>query len=707
MFKLSSVRARLISYYLLSVALLVGVSVYALIQMLALDRLTESLDRRWIVGTRVLGEMADLLSETRLAETRLALAMDQQTTDKAVADADGFLTSLGYQRAAYGLLHKTEEEQRLLATFDSAWDNWVAQHRAWLALPPDQRLATSPAFQSGAEALYQSADDAIDALGDVNAAGAAAAGARADHIVDTSGTIFGIVVFFALLLASWVTWIIHSSISQPLASITKALSELAAGNRGIVIPQVGRHDEIGSMAAAFEVFRNNAVKLEESQALAEALARYDTLTGLANRRVLAEELEKALSRVDRGEAPFAVLLIDLDRFKPVNDIHGHSAGDLVLGEITARLRAVVRKHDTLARIGGDEFAIICDLADEGRDSTSMPIALAERIIAAVAAPVAIGTRMVEVGASIGIALCPADGVNAEALLRAADIAMYRAKQAGRGRFRFYEESMDTELKAKAAMEADVQRGLAASEIEPHYQALIELSGGRLLGFEILARWRHPEKGLVAPDLFIPVIERLGLMTEFTLTMLRRACLDAKEWPADLKLSLNVSPHELTDVLFPVRLLAVLAEKDFKPSRLEIEITENALVADLATAKTILQALQNAGIKIALDDFGTGYSSLYHLRELKLDKIKIDRSFIKSMKDNAESTKIVNGILGLAKSLALPATAEGIDDADILLRLSDAGCEIGQGNYFGKPMPATDASKIARQPRGKGKLRVVA
>ncbi|MFA6156258.1 putative bifunctional diguanylate cyclase/phosphodiesterase [Mesorhizobium sp.] len=705
MLNLSSVRARLISYYLLSVALLVGVSVYALIQMLALDRLTEALDRRWVVGTRVLGEMADLLSETRLAEIRLALAPDQEKVDQAVAATDGYMTSLGYHRAAYGLLDKTEEEQSLLASFDGALDSWTAEHRAWLALPAERRLATSPDFQRRADALYRSADDAIGALSDVNAVGAAAAGARADHIVDTSGTIFGIVVFLALLLASWVTWIIHSGISRPLASITKALSELAAGNRGIVIPQVDRHDEIGSMALAFEVFRNNAVKLEESQALAEALARYDTLTGLANRRVLADELEKALSRVDRGEAPFAVLLIDLDRFKPVNDIHGHSAGDLVLGEITARLKAVVRKHDTLARIGGDEFAIICDLTHDGRDVNKTPISLAERIIAAISAPVAIGTRIVEVGASIGIALCPADGMNADALLRAADIAMYRAKQAGRGRFRFYEESMDTELKAKAALEADIQRGLAASEIEPHYQPLIELSGGRLLGFEILARWRHPEKGLVAPDVFIPVIERLGLMPEFTLTMLRRACLDAKDWPADLKLSLNVSPHELTDLLFPIRLLAVLSEQGFKPSRLEIEITENALVSDLATAKTILQSLQNFGIKIALDDFGTGYSSLYHLREFKLDKIKIDRSFIQSMKDNPESAKIVHGILGLAKSLALPTTAEGIDNAEILHSLDQSGCEVGQGFYFGKAMPATEASKLARKPR-RGKLRVV-
>jgi diguanylate cyclase (GGDEF)-like protein len=707
MSQFSSVRARLISYYLLSVALLIGVSVYALVQMAALDQVTESLDSKWMVGTRFLGKMADIITEVRLDEIRLALAADQEQTDRALAPVEEHMDEFVEQRAAYGMLDKTEEEQSLLGTFDRDWSTWAAEHRAWIALPHDSRLAASPAFQLHADNLYQIAEHAIETLIDVNSAGATEAGAHARSIVDISSVLFAIVVACALVLASWVTWVILTGISRPLASITKALSELAAGNRNVVIPQVDRHDEIGTMALAFEVFRNNAVALEESQALAEALARYDALTGLANRRVLADELEKALSRVDRGEAPFAVLLIDLDRFKPVNDIHGHSAGDLVLGEITARLKTIVRKHDTLARIGGDEFAIICELDREGQDLTKAPISLAERIIAAISAPVPIGARSVEVGASIGIALCPADGMNGDALLHAADIAMYRAKQAGRGTFRFYEESMDTELKALAALEADIQRALVSGEIEPHYQPLIELSDGRLLGFEILARWHHPEKGLVAPDVFIPIIERLGLMPEFTLGMLRRACIDAKEWPADLRLSLNVSPHELTDLLFPIRLLAVLSEAGFTPNRLEIEITENALVTDLETAKTILHELQTVGIKIALDDFGTGYSSLYHLRELKLDKIKIDRSFIQSMKDNPESAKIVYGILGLAKSLALPTTAEGIEDAEILDRLNKAGCEIGQGYHFGKAMPAAEASKLVRKPRGKPVLHKIA
>ena len=244
------------------------------------------------MGTRVLGEIADLLSETRLAETRLALAKDREQADRALAAADSYMKAIGEQRAAYGTLDKTAEELSLLKAFDGYWSTWAAEHRAWTSLPQDRRLAASPAFQAQSDTRYRAADDTIDALIDVNAAGAAGAGTRAENIVDTTRVFFVIFVACALVLASWVTWVIHTGISRPLASITKALSELAAGNRNVVIPQVDRQDEIGSMAAAFEVFRANAAALEESRALAEALARYDTLTGLANRRVLADELER-------------------------------------------------------------------------------------------------------------------------------------------------------------------------------------------------------------------------------------------------------------------------------------------------------------------------------------------------------------------------------------------------------------------------------
>jgi EAL domain-containing protein (putative c-di-GMP-specific phosphodiesterase class I) len=238
----------------------------------------------------------------------------------------------------------------------------------------------------------------------------------------------------------------------------------------------------------------------------------------------------------------------------------------------------------------------------------------------------------------------------------------------------------------------VRRAVAAGEIEPYYQPLVDLSSGRAIGFEVLARWNHREKGSIPPSAFIPIIEHLGLVGEFTWDLLRRACLDAKTWPSDLQLSVNVSPTQLTDPSFPARLLAVLYDTGFSPRRLEIEITETALLTDLDKVKSILAAVQSVGVRVSLDDFGTGYSSLFHLRELKLDKIKIDRSFIQSIRESSESRKIVNGILGMAKSLNLPTTAEGIEDLDLRTRMAALGCEIGQGYFFAKAMPAEAVPK---------------
>ena len=385
----------------------------------------------------------------------------------------------------------------------------------------------------------------------------------------------------------------------------------------------------------------------------------------------------------------------------MNDLHGHPAGDLVLCEVANRLTDIVRKTDTLSRIGGDEFAIVCNLEARTPQTSEEVVLFAERVLGAIRTPISIGESQVEVDASIGIAFGPSDGADAEAVLRAADIAMYRAKRVGRGIFRFYEPSMDEELRTRAGLEADLRRAVAGGEIEPYYQPLVDLSSGRTVGFEVLARWNHGEKGSIPPSVFIPVIEHLGLVGEFTWGLLRRACLDASDWPTNLQLSVNVSPTQLTNPTFPARLLSVLYGTGFSPKRLEIEITETALLTDLEKVKGILVSVQNLGVKVALDDFGTGYSSLNHLRELKLDKIKIDRSFIQSIRENPESRKIVNGILGMAKSLNLPTTAEGIEDADLRVRMTALGCEIGQGYFFSQAMPAAAVPAWLREQADAG------
>ncbi|MET0313059.1 MAG: EAL domain-containing protein [Hansschlegelia sp.] len=703
-----SIRTRLAAYYSLSVALLVGVCAVALVEMLSLDGLTESLDHKWIAGTRILGETSDLISEIRLDELQVAVASNEDEVAAALASSARHQENLAEQRSAYAGIPKTREEQKALDDFGRLVDSWHVRRDAWAALPEAARKASSSAFQTEANSLYLKADEVIDGLIDANMRGARAAGERADGIIDRAALLFSLFITAALLLAGLVFIVIRRQITQPLASITNALSALADGDRDLVIPESRRQDEIGKLAQAFEVFRAGAFALEDAHRTAEAaqmraqeLARHDMLTGLANRRVLFEEMNKAIGKAAAGSASFAVLLLDLDQFKPVNDIYGHGAGDMVLTAITARLRDVVRSRDTLARIGGDEFVIILEPHGDGEGLCEDAILLAKRIIGAVCGPVIVGESQVEVGVSIGVALCPDDGLDAETILHAADMAMYRAKAAGRRTYRFYEAHMDAELQDRARLETAVRQAVSNGAIEPNYQPLVALVDGRLTGFEILARWTDPQKGSISPDEFIPTIEHLGLMSEFTMNILRRACIDARRWPKHLTLSINVSPLELRDALFPARLLAVLSDTGFSPRRLEIEITESALLADVETARNILLSLQSLGVKVALDDFGTGYSSLCHLRELSLDKIKIDRSFVQSMRQDPESAKIVHAILGLAKSLGLPTTAEGVEDVDMLNDLSAAGCDIGQGYFFGKAMPADEVASWIEGQSGHG------
>jgi diguanylate cyclase (GGDEF)-like protein/PAS domain S-box-containing protein len=450
-----------------------------------------------------------------------------------------------------------------------------------------------------------------------------------------------------------------------------------------------------------ETYRRHLAALEKAHEatevahkLAQSMARHDALTGLPNRRVFAETLNTAVARAERGSARSAVMIVDLDRFKPVNDLYGHAAGDDVLREIAVRLGNLARKIDTVARLGGDEFGFILDcVAPE--DPTTAASALAERIIASVGQPIPVENRLVEVGASIGIGICPIDGTDPETLLRAADMAMYRAKEEGRGSYRFFNQDMETALRERVALEEDVRRAVQEHDIQPHYQPLIELAENRLVGFEILARWHHPTRGNVEPDTFIPIVEKLGLIGELTYDLLRRACLDARSWPPTITIAINISPLHLADPVLPVKLLAILSETDFPPTRLEIEVTETALIANVDAARTALAALREIGIKVSLDDFGTGYSNLYNLRELHFDKIKIDRSFVLSMQDNPGSAKIVRSVIDLAKSLGLPTIAEGIEHRDVMQQIVQSGGEFGQGFYFSKAMPAAEAKRFAQ------------
>jgi diguanylate cyclase (GGDEF)-like protein len=692
-----SIRARLTLFIIAFVTIIVAVAVSGVLTLRAVDLKTKEIDQKWLAATATLAEMADRISEYRIAEGYRALAPGPSGRAEAEVLADGHRREIQILQNSYAALLGVDAQSADLESFRTAWNAYSTEHDAWVQSDFEGVLENAGRPNQLLQQLYKRADLAVDRLIATNTSAAHAQSKAVDQLTDRSVTIAIAVSALSILLAMWVLIRIRTQITLPLGAITQALSKLAAGNRDIRVPELQRADEIGAMAKAFEIFRTNALALEHAheatraaQEQAHSLARHDALTGLPNRRVFSAELQAILTGERRDTVPHWVLLVGLDQFKRINDLQGQPFGDAVLCTIARRLEQIVRNNGTVARFGGDEFAIIAK--GDANQQTDLGGArdLARKVLSAIRKPILVGERRIELGASIGIAPCDADSTDAESLLHAADVAMYRAKRDCRGEFRFFEQRMVDDLRAQGSLEADLKRAVTEGVIKPFYQPIVEIRNNRICGFEALARWEHPERGFVPPDLFIPVIEQLGLMTELTSSILRQACRDARYWPEDIRLSVNISPSELKDPLLPSRLLAILAEQSFPASRLDVEIIETALVSDIETAKSILTTLQSAGMNVCLDDFGTGYSSLYHLRELKFDKVKIDRSFVQSMANNPESEKIVDAILGLTRNLNLPTVAEGIEDLPVLLRLAAKGCEFGQGYYFGRAMTADSA-----------------
>jgi diguanylate cyclase (GGDEF)-like protein len=443
---------------------------------------------------------------------------------------------------------------------------------------------------------------------------------------------------------------------------------------------------------------NRLLKQYEATYLAQEarirdLAVNDTLTGLPNRRAFMDELGRSLARADRQSQIVSTLIIDLDRFKPINDRHGHLAGDAMLIEVARRLKATARRSEFVARLGGDEFALVMT---SSQDEPEAPLRAAQRIIAALRPVYIMDALDLSVGATVGFARYPVDSTDAEDLLRKADVALYRAKNDERGTARPFDEAMDLEIQARARTERDIKQALAAGQIIPYFQPLVDLPSGKVRGFEVLARWDHPEKGILPPAAFLSIAEEAGLMSELTLVILEQACRQAKNWTRPLPIAVNIAPEQLQDAWLPEKILQVLANTRFPANRLEIELTENALIEDFATAKAVINYFKSKGIRISLDDFGTGYSSLCHLSELPFDKIKIDQSFIRSLENRPESAKIVQAIIGLGQSLGLPTIAEGVETAALAARLTDLGCPQAQGYLYAKPMSGADLRVLIDQ-----------
>jgi diguanylate cyclase (GGDEF)-like protein len=426
------------------------------------------------------------------------------------------------------------------------------------------------------------------------------------------------------------------------------------------------------------------------------LAHHDVLTGLSNRAFFTEQLESAVARLQRHGEPFSVFMMDLDKFKNVNDTLGHPAGDELLRETAQRLQSSLRETDVLARLGGDEFAIIQSGEKKPREGAT---SLAARILKLISQPYDLNGNIVSVGCSIGIALAPEHADNSSDLLKMADLALYAVKEAGRNGFRLFEAEMMAAMDGRRALEDELRLAISRGEFELHYQALIDAGTRRQAGFEALVRWRSPTRGLVMPDKFIPLAEETGLIVPLGEWILQRACLDAVKWPSHIKVAVNLSPVQLTkaDLFQSVR--HILAASSLPAERLELEITETALFKGDADSVRLIRRLKKLGISIALDDFGTGYSSLTYLTTIPFDKIKIDRSFTMNMIKRADHAAIVAAVIALGRSLKTETVAEGVETEEQFAILRDAGVTLVQGYLFGVPCPASalvldDADDVA-------------
>jgi diguanylate cyclase len=437
---------------------------------------------------------------------------------------------------------------------------------------------------------------------------------------------------------------------------------------------------------------------KEAAARIAHLAYHDSLTGLPNRAVFTDHLVRSVSKAADQVEPIAVLCVDLDGFKTVNDLYGHPAGDELLIEVAQRLRSVSRGNELVSRLGGDEFAVV----QEGGSQPGHAALLSERIIESLCAPFTVGGQQVRISASIGVAVFPTDATGATDLIKNADMALYRAKGEGRGLTRFYEAAMDEALRQRRQLETDLRTALAAGELRVHYQPLAELESGRIVGFEALLRWDHPQHGPISPEMFIRLAEESGLIIQLGEWVLEQACTEATRWNAPLKLSVNLSPLQFLQADLVGAIQHVLTKTGLDPARLELEVTEGLLIKDAGGALAILEQLKALGVQISMDDFGTGYSSLSYFRMFPFDKVKIDRSFVADMLANPQARAIIRSVIGLGHGLGVPVVAEGVETTEQLDALRAEGCDQVQGYLISRPNPISHFENVVIDRKGTAK-----
>ena len=429
--------------------------------------------------------------------------------------------------------------------------------------------------------------------------------------------------------------------------------------------------------------RHVSLQRDEAEERAHQLAYFDDVTGIHNRRWL----NGLIAELVAGQTiPSALILIDLDRFKKINDLFGHVAGDELLATAAARIQEVCPRDASCVRLGGDEFAVLLK-GEPAREKEAVRIAA--RLIEALNKPVSLANTTTAIGVSIGIARADGNAGDADLLLRRADVAMYEAKRLGRNGWAFFDDAMASELERLDQLEADIRDGIANGQFVPFFQPIIDLASGEVTAFEVLARWNHPSRGLLQPPEFIAMAEKTGMISDLSFGVMQEALATARAWPGRLKIAVNISPVQFSDPLIAQRIMKVLSLTGFPPARLELEIMERSLLEDLGMALATITSLKNAGISVCVDDFGTGYASLTHLQALPFDRIKIDRGFIASMLGDQKGDALVEALATLGKGLKLPITAEGVEAEDLRAKLIELGCSDAQGWLFGNELSAKD------------------
>jgi diguanylate cyclase (GGDEF)-like protein len=431
-----------------------------------------------------------------------------------------------------------------------------------------------------------------------------------------------------------------------------------------------------------------AVRAEEQ---IRYMGSHDSLTGLPNRSLLRDRIGEAIARMRRG-GMFCIHYLDIDNFKTVNDTHGHPIGDLLLKQVAERLRSCLREIDTLARLGGDEFVVLQADLEKPEQAGSQ----ARRLVDAMSEPFDLEGRLVYLGVSVGVSVCPGDGVDVDALLKNADMAMYRSKSEGRNTYRFFEFAMDARIQERRTLEMNLRRALANEEFELYYQPQVDAQTEAITGCEALLRWNHPSRGLVPPSEFIPVAEEIGVIVPLGAWVIHQACREAATWPKHIGVAVNLSSAQFRGTTLVQTVISALDASGLSPFRLELEVTETALLTDSQSTLATLNHLRALGVRIAMDDFGTGYSSLSYLRSFPFDKIKIDRSFIRDLGEEGDCAAIVKAVAGLGVALGMTTTAEGVETIDQLRRIRAHGCNEVQGYFFGRPCPAKALPDLFRK-----------